>query len=130
MRTISSFGAVAAFLVLASAVHAQAPAQAPASDRRDARRERVQEAREQWKSMTPEEREAAAARAKEQRAARLETLSPEGKAWVQSRDAEARRIATEVKAGTLTKAAGREQMKAWAAANPRPASLKPASTPN
>jgi uncharacterized protein YecT (DUF1311 family) len=123
MRTISSFGAVAAFLLLASAVQAQAPA----SDRREARRERVQEAREQWKNMTPEEREAAAAKAKEKRAARLETLSPEGKAWVQSRDAEVRRIATDVKAGTLTKSQGREQMKTWAAANPRPAALKPAS---
>lgn len=107
-----------AALALTTSLQAQPPARG--ADR-EARRERLAERREQFKNMTPEQREAAKARLKERQATRLEQLGPEMKAWVQARNEQTRLVAQQVKSGALTREQAKAQLQQWIAANPRPA---------
>lgn len=108
-----------AALALATTLQAQPPA--ARSGDREARRERLAERREQFKNMTPEEREAAKARLKERQQTRLAQLTPELRTWVQSRNEQARLVAQQVKSGALTREQAKAQLQQWMAANPRPA---------
>ncbi len=98
---------------------AGSPRREQMAERRDAMKQR-QEAR---KAMTPEEREAARAAAQE----RFNSLSPERQQFIRDQRAysqglreKARDLRSQVQAGTLTKDAMAEQLKAYRDAN-RPA---------
>jgi len=114
---------LAAAIMLVPAAHAQRPGGAGA---RAGAQERRTEMRERLKAMSPEERKAAMDKAKERRETQRETqreqLSPAQRAWAQARATESRRVREGVAAGTLTREAAAEQLRAWHKANPRPGS--------
>ncbi len=127
MRPTLLVSALAATVTLATLANAQPPAGRPGD--REARRERIEERRERFRNMTPEQREQARARMQERRDDRLAQLGPEMRAWVESRNQQARTIAEQVKSGALTREAAREQMRTWLQSNPRPANPRSRGTP-
>ena len=82
----------------------------------------AQERRDKLKNMTPEERKAALAKAKENRKDRAANLTDAQKAWMKAEAAEMKTVRDGVKAGTITKQSAAAQLKAWREANPRPKS--------
>lgn len=99
-----------------------------AAERREAQRAR----REAWRAMTPEQREAARAA----RRARIASMPPEQQQYLQALSsyrqqlrAEARRLDGQVAAGTLTRDAMAQQLRAFRDANrpQRPAGMPPRS---
>jgi hypothetical protein len=118
MRTTLFFSGFAA-LALATTLNAQ-PAAGRSADR-ETRRERLAERREQFKNMTPEERDAAKAKLAERRDTRLEKASPEMRTWLTARQEQARAVAAQVKSGAITREQAKTQLQEWAKSNPRPA---------
>jgi hypothetical protein len=127
MRPTIYLSALVAIVGLASVATAQPPAGRPGD--REARRERIEERRERFRNMTPEQRDQARARMQERRDDRLAQLGPEMRAWVETRNQQARSIAEQVKSGALTRDAARDQMRTWLQANPRPANPRSSGTP-
>jgi hypothetical protein len=109
------------------AAHAQASAPAtPGAPRREQaaeRREKMQERREAAKAMTPEQREAARARAQERFAAmppEQQQFLKDQRAYSQGLREKSRELRGQVESGAITREAMAEQLRAYRDAN-RPA---------
>ena len=113
-----------ALLTIGSAAVNSASAQTSTTTgtaRRAAAVERRKELREKLQAMTPEQRKAALAKAKHRARKHHKNMTDAQKAFAASRRAEVKSEAAAVKAGTITRETAAAQLKAWRAANPRPA---------
>lgn len=111
---------VSAFVGLALSAGV-ASAQAPrAGGGRPGAQEHRAELRDKLKNMTPEERKAALAAAKERRENAKNSATDEQKAWRTALQAELKATHEAVKAGTLTRQTAAAQLKAWRDAHPAP----------
>ena len=112
--TVSAFTALALSASVASAQPPRAGAGRPGAQEHRA------ELRDKLKSMTPEERKAALAAAKERRDEAKKNPSEENKAWRTALQAEIKANHEAVKAGTITRQTAAAQLKAWREAHPAP----------
>ncbi|MES2521454.1 MAG: hypothetical protein V4617_02065 [Gemmatimonadota bacterium] len=115
--SILSVSAFVALALTASVASAQSPR---AGSGRPGAPEHRAELRDKLKSMTPEERKAALAAAKERRDDGKRNASDAQKAHHAAMQAELKATHEAVKAGTLTRQSAAAQLKAWREAHPAP----------